>query len=86
MSNIIYRKGRSKTFNYYSKNKMVKDKKILMEINKYHIPPAWKNVEITLGKDLIAIGFDEAGRKQYVYNHKYIEKKKNTQILWIDRF
>ena len=76
MNNIIYRKGKPKHFQYISKNKKILDKKFISNIEKYRIPPAWKNVEITLNKDLIAVGFDEAGRKQYVYSQNHIEKKR----------
>lgn len=77
MNSIIYREKNGKsTFKYKTKKGNIKDKKIISEISKYRIPPAWKKVEITLNKDLIAVGYDEAGRKQYVYSANHIERKR----------
>ena len=80
-SSIIYRNtlnnnGKSKRFKYKTAKVNITNKKVIEEIEKYRIPPAWKKVEITLNKDLIAVGFDEAGRKQYVYSANHIEKKR----------
>jgi DNA topoisomerase-1 len=72
----IYRKGKAPNFTYSSKKGKITNKGVLEKIKKYRIPPAWKNVEITLDKDLVAIGIDDAGRKQYVYSEKHTEKKR----------
>ena len=54
MNSIIYREKNGKSaFKYKFKKGNVPDKKIISEIAKYRIPPAWKKVEITLNKDLI---------------------------------
>jgi len=73
---IIYRKGKAPNFTYSSKKGKITNKSVLEKIKKYRIPPAWKNVEITLDKDLVAVGIDDAGRKQYVYSEKHTEKKR----------
>ena len=46
-----------------------------------YIPPAYKDVKINLNKNdkILAIGYDEKDRPQYIYNKKFTErnKKKN---------
>ena len=63
---------------YYDKNdKEIKDKKkIEKAIKGVYIAPAYDNVKINLDKEdkILAIGYDEKGRSQYVYN-------KNTHKL-----
>ena len=73
---IIYRKGKAPNFIYSNKHGRITNKDVIQKIKKYNIPPAWKNVEITLNNDLIAIGYDNAGRKQYIYSEKYNEMKR----------
>ena len=73
---MIYRKGKAPNFTYTNKKGKITNKGVLEKIKKYRIPPAWKNVEITLEKDLVAVGVDEAGRKQYIYSEKHKEKKR----------
>ncbi|GHB24080.1 DNA topoisomerase IB [Salinicola rhizosphaerae] len=48
------------------------------------IPPAWRDVEIVLDKQhhIHATGRDSAGRKQYVYNAEWREKR---EVLKFDR-
>tara|TARA_B100000963_G_C22546720_1_gene634765 strand:- start:259 stop:1224 length:966 start_codon:yes stop_codon:yes gene_type:complete len=83
---IIYRNGRSNNFTYTSNKKKIKDSKTIEKIKSYRIPPAWKKVEITLNKDLVATGIDEAGRKQYVYSKNHIEKKRIKKYCGLINF
>tara|TARA_B100001094_G_C18162169_1_gene789948 strand:+ start:805 stop:1773 length:969 start_codon:yes stop_codon:yes gene_type:complete len=58
--------------------KNIKSKKILNHIHNLKIPPNYKNVKINhnINDKILAIGEDNAGRKQYIYNKKFTEKQK----------
>ena len=58
--------------------KKIKSKKILNHIKSLKIPPNYTNVKINhnINDKILAIGLDKAGRKQYIYNKKFIEKQK----------
>jgi len=63
-------------FRYYDTDlKRIKDKKILERIESLGIPPAWRRVWISPQKNthLQATGFDEKGRKQYIYHSDWIK-------------
>jgi len=87
MDNYITRKlvnNKVKYYNYYSNNKIIKDKQLLGILHKIYIPPAYKDVKIYLEKELLATGVDDAGRKQYIYSDfskKKRETKKYNQLL-----
>ena len=76
----IIRKTKNKKKIYFDKKtrKKVKSKKIIEQINSMNIPPNYNNVQINTNKNakIFAIGIDKAGRKQYIYNKKFIEKQK----------
>ena len=81
MDNYITRKlvnNKVKYYNYYSNNRIIKDKKLLETLHKIYIPPAYKDVKIYLEKELLATGVDDAGRKQYIYSD-YSKKKRETK-------
>lgn len=72
-----------KSFIYLGpKAEKIKDKKTLDRINSLVIPPAWKNVWISPHSNthLQATGFDEKGRKQYLYHPKWIEATQATKF------
>ncbi|WP_342594926.1 DNA topoisomerase IB [Salinicola lusitanus] len=64
--------------------KTLKDKAWRDWIASLAIPPAWQEVEIVLDKrhHIHATGRDSAGRKQYIYNAKWRQKR---EILKFDR-
>lgn len=64
------RSGRGFTYRYAASGKTLRDKSIRRWIESLAIPPAWRDVEITLDKSarVHANGRDDAGRKQYIYN------------------
>ena len=81
MDNFITRKlvnNKVKYYNYYTNNKIIKDKQLLEKLHKIYIPPAYKDVKIYLEKELLATGIDDAGRKQYIYSD-YSKKKRETK-------
>ena len=91
----IWRKiGEKYNHKYYDKKgKEIKDKKkIETFIKGVYIAPAYDNVKINLKKDdkVLAIGYDEKGRSQYVYNKKYTQsqsyKKFDKMILFGKNF
>lgn len=76
----IWRKiGKKYNHKYYNKDgKEIKDKKYIENaIKGVYIAPAYDNVKINLKKDekVLAIGYDEKGRSQYVYNKKYTQSQ-----------
>lgn len=75
------------SFVYANNNKPVYDKKLLVWFKELRIPPAYENVVIysqTHDNKILAYGFDSKGRKQYLYNPKYVEqrqKKKYRKVI-----
>ncbi|MFG6667225.1 DNA topoisomerase IB [Halomonas sp. HNIBRBA4712] len=75
---VVTRKRSGKGFTYKTADgETLKDEKWRAWIKSLAIPPAWRDVEITLDKrhHIYATGRDDAGRKQYVYNPKWREKR-----------
>ena len=52
-------------------------RKIIVKLNGLRIPPAWTDVEINLSKSVnrMVVGIDNDGRKQSIYNQKYVLRK-----------
>ncbi|MCG2792074.1 MAG: DNA topoisomerase IB [Weeksellaceae bacterium] len=74
----VRRQVSGKSFSYITNNKeKVKDKEQIDYIKSLVIPPAWIDVEITTNKSakILAVGRDQKGRKQYIYNPKFRAKK-----------
>ncbi len=75
---MYYRKKHGKGFRYADKsNTTIKDKKLKDWFKSLVIPPAWTDVEIESKKSakILVTGRDDKGRKQYIYNPKYREKR-----------
>ena len=80
--NVITRRERGKKYVYFMKGTPIRDPRILQEINKIYIAPAYTDVKIYLkNRKYKATGVDVAGRTQYIYNADSIKeretKKKN---------
>ncbi len=74
----LLRQTSGKNFVYVNQNnEKLKDKEKIEYIKSLVIPPAWNDVEITTNKKakILAIGRDQKGRKQYIYNPKFRAKK-----------
>lgn len=84
----VTRKKSGKKFVYYIGSKQIKAAGVVERINKLRIPPAWKDVAISAIKTakLQATGFDARGRKQYIYNARFVEKQSNRKYLHILEF
>ena len=68
-------KSKKKRFIYLDKkNKQISDNESLTRFKKLNIPPAYKEVKISLTSNnyLQAIGVDDKGRTQYIYNKSFI--------------
>ena len=84
MNNYIVRKIVSSRNNKYKykfydkKNKEIKNKVIINDALKdIYIPPAYDNLKINLCKKskVLAIGYDNKSRPQYIYNKRFKEKQ-----------
>jgi DNA topoisomerase I len=67
-----------KGFRYLrSGGKPLKRDSSLERIRKLAIPPAWQEVRIapTAHEKVQAVGYDAAGRKQYIYNREHVQKR-----------
>ena len=89
MDNFIIRKitkriGKKYYHKYYNKmGNEIKDKnKIKQVISGIYIAPAYKDVKINLDKKnkILAIGYDNKGRAQYVYNKEYTDKQSDKKF------
>ncbi len=75
---MYYRKKHGKGFRYANeKGETITDEKLKDYFKSLVIPPAWEDVSIDSKKkaDILVTGRDEKGRKQYIYNPKFREKK-----------
>ena len=76
----IERRGTYKTgFRYYKKNIEITDEKEIDKIRALKIPPAYENVTIINTKKIIAFGYDTKGRKQVLYNPKFVKKQNDKK-------
>jgi len=89
MKNFILRKiinNSSKEINYNffdKRNNPIKDKKIIDDaLEGLYLPPAYDDVKINLNKKakVLAIGYDNKLRPQYIYNKKFTEKMKKQKF------
>lgn len=85
------RKIRNK-FKYYDPSgQVIEDAKILKRIGALVIPPNWKKVWISRSprSNLQAYGYDQKGRKQYIYHPKFVnhqQSEKFKQILYAGQY
>jgi DNA topoisomerase-1 len=68
---------------YDLNGKRIKSKDIYNKIKKIYVPPAYKHVVYYLEKDLLAVGTDSKGRKQYIYSQKHKDSRhsKRSRII-----
>lgn len=79
---MISRIKSGKKFSFVKNNKVIKQKSILNKIYKLRIPPAWKDVQITLDDDVKvhAVGKDIKNKTQYIYNDKWTKYSTNEKF------
>jgi DNA topoisomerase-1 len=73
---------------YPDSGERVRGEKVLKRVENLKIPPAYRDVRIARGPSakVQAVGYDSAGRLQYVYNPKYREKKEREKFERVLRF
>lgn len=73
---------------YPDSGEEVSEEKVLKRIHDLKIPPAWQDVRIARGPSakVQAVGYDSAGRLQYLYHRKYREQKEREKFDRILRF
>jgi DNA topoisomerase-1 len=77
-----------KSFKYFLNGKQIKDKVQLERFKSLGIPPAWKNVKISISQTskVQVTGYDSAGRLQYIYSPNFRAKKDKEKFERILRF
>ncbi|MGI9527402.1 MAG: DNA topoisomerase IB [Weeksellaceae bacterium] len=80
---MYHRKKHGKGFTYQTEEgETIKNSDLREWIESLVIPPAWTNVEISESKSakILVTGRDDKGRKQYLYNPKFREKKESEKF------
>lgn len=82
--------GKESGFSYVypDSGERVREERVLERIETLKIPPAYRDVRVARGPSakVQAVGYDSAGRLQYVYNPKYREKKEREKFERVLRF
>jgi len=73
---------------YPDSGERVREEKVLDRVESLKIPPAYRDVRVARGPSakVQAVGYDSAGRLQYVYNPKYRERKEREKFERVLRF
>ena len=66
-------------------NKVATDKTLVNRLESIYIPPAYNNIIVAKSatNKIQAIGTDDRGRRQYVYNRKYTQKRNDRKYDFI---
>jgi len=81
MKNYFIRKKYKKGFKYYDKQDNVISKKSIQKYLTFYIPPAYDDVQVDMNKNkVLAIGYDEKGRAQYIYDPIYTKKQSKNKF------
>ena len=87
MKNYFLRKKYKKSFKYYDKNNKPINKNSIKKFLNFYIPPAYNNVKINMNKNkVLAIGYDNKNRAQYIYDPKYTCKQSNLKFKKLIKF
>jgi DNA topoisomerase I len=94
MKDYIVRKIKSKrkdkyTYEYLDKrNCKIHQSVVKRLLEGFYISPAYKDVKINLNKKdkVLAIGYDEKDRPQYIYNKKFTEKNNKKKFMKMIEF
>ena len=81
-------KERGFFYRYPGSDETVREKRVLARIENLKVPPAWEDARIARSPSakVQAIGYDSAGRLQYLYHPKYRERKEHEKFERILRF
>src|SRR5918998_674188 len=75
-------------YRYPGTGETVREERVLTRIENLKVPPAWEEARIARSPSakVQAIGYDSAGRLQYLYHPKYRERKEREKFERILRF
>jgi DNA topoisomerase I len=81
-------KERGFFYRYPGTGETVREERVLTRIESLKVPPAWEGARIAQSPSakVQAIGYDSAGRLQYLYHPKYRERKEREKFERILRF
>lgn len=84
----IERQRVGRGFKYYSDQVEIRDKNEVVYYDSLAVPPAWKDVKIARSPNakILATGYDNAGRLQYIYNPKFRQRQDKEKFDRILRF
>lgn len=84
----ISRQKHGKNFRYSQSGNLIEDPTLISWIKSLAIPPAWDKVSISKSKKskVLATGYDQAGRKQAIYNPSFRQKQEQLKFEKILRF
>jgi DNA topoisomerase-1 len=75
-------------YRYPDTGETVREERVLTRIENLKVPPAWEEARIARSPSakVQAIGYDSAGRVQYLYHQRYRERKEREKFERILRF
>ena len=75
-------------YRYPDSGEIVREERVLKRIENLKVPPAWEEAHIARGPSakVQAVGYDSAGRVQYLYHTKYRERKEREKFERILHF
>ena len=81
-------KERGFFYRYPGTGETVREDRVLTRIENLKVPPAWEDARIarSFSAKVQAIGYDSAGRLQYLYHPRYRERKEREKFERILRF
>jgi DNA topoisomerase-1 len=81
-------KERGFFYRYPGTGETAREERVLTRIDNLKVPPAWEDARIARSPSakIQAIGYDSAGRLQYLYHPKYRERKEREKFERILRF
>src|ERR671929_1569003 len=81
-------KERGFFYRYPGTGETVREERVLTRIENLRVPPAWEEARIARSPSakVQAVGYDTAGRLQYLYHPKYRERKEREKFERILRF
>ena len=87
MKDYFIRKKNKKSFKYYNKKGDQISKKSIQKYLTFYIPPAYDNVKVNMKRNkVLAIGYDDKGRSQYIYDSKYTKKQSKNKFKKLINF
>jgi DNA topoisomerase I len=75
-------------YRYPDTGETVREERVLRRIENLKVPPAWEGARIARNPSakVQAVGYDSAGRAQYLYHPRYRERKEREKFERILRF